>query len=350
MLNKLQIAVTLFIFLLVSCGTESGEPTVQAVPASLENFANKFNKVIRPFFEKNGKRGSFLGKENKRIAFVTFIQNGAKGDVYVFSGQGESYIKYMEFVFDMYRSGYNVHIMDWRGQGFSDRLVSSSSQVCYIDSFDYLIADMGAFIQKVPSTTGNAFVFAHSTGGAVVARYLENNPGVFKAAVLSAPLFGLNTGKTPLVAARLLAAAAVSGGKGADYIDGQGDWKFGPHSDGSGTSSEERHTLMGRMKQEPGNRISTNGGISYKWFHEVLVASDINLAFANSLKTPTLLFQASADKFVALPPQAQFCAKAGSFCKLEIVVGARHEIWREVDAYRVPQMRKMISFFDSHRN
>ncbi|KAK6927345.1 Serine aminopeptidase, S33, partial [Dillenia turbinata] len=67
-------------------------------------------------------------------------------------------------VVDMLTSQYGVYAMDWIGHGGSDGLHG------YVPSLDRVVADTGAFLEKVRSENPGTpcFLFGHSTGGAVV--------------------------------------------------------------------------------------------------------------------------------------------------------------------------------------
>ena len=58
-------------------------------------------------------------------------------------------------------------------------------------------------------------------GGAIGVRYLEEFPLTFDAAILSAPMLGMNTGKYPKWLAKVTADFFCAIGKGTKYAAGQ---------------------------------------------------------------------------------------------------------------------------------
>jgi len=72
--------------------------------------------------------------------------------------------------------------MDHRGQGLSERALENLHK-SYVENFQYYISDLNIFIQNIvnPHCSFNnkfhkPYLLAHSMGGAIAARYLQDHP------------------------------------------------------------------------------------------------------------------------------------------------------------------------------
>ena len=105
---------------------------------------------------ERGVEGSFTGKRDVRIAYRFFAKPEGGPAVVISNGRTESMIKYQEVIYDLYNNGYQVFILDHRGQGFSGRepdLASDPSdekwQIGDVENFDHYIDDLKHFVDSV---------------------------------------------------------------------------------------------------------------------------------------------------------------------------------------------------------
>ena len=61
-------------------------------------------------------------------------------------------------------------------------------------------------------------------GGAIALVCLKRFPGLFEAAILSAPMLGIRTGRIPRPVARCITSAARASGLGLCFVPGAGPW------------------------------------------------------------------------------------------------------------------------------
>ncbi|KAJ8773650.1 hypothetical protein K2173_005896 [Erythroxylum novogranatense] len=87
-----------------------------------------------------------------------------KGILIIIHGLNEHSGRYAQFAKQLTSCKFGVHAMDWIGHGGSDGLHG------YVPSLDLVVADTGAFLEKIKSENPGVpcFLFGHSTGGAVV--------------------------------------------------------------------------------------------------------------------------------------------------------------------------------------
>ncbi|XP_021890492.1 uncharacterized protein LOC110809085 [Carica papaya] len=92
------------------------------------------------------------------------ITGELRGILIIIHGLNEHSGRYAHFARQLTSCNYGVYAMDWIGHGGSDGLHG------YVPSLDYVVADTGAFLEKIKSENPGVpcFLFGHSTGGAVV--------------------------------------------------------------------------------------------------------------------------------------------------------------------------------------
>ncbi|KAF5936145.1 hypothetical protein HYC85_027274 [Camellia sinensis] len=86
------------------------------------------------------------------------------GIMVIIHGLNEHSGRYAHFARQLTSCNFGVYAMDWIGHGGSDGLHG------YVPSLDHVVADTGAFLEKIKSEYPGipCFLFGHSTGGAVV--------------------------------------------------------------------------------------------------------------------------------------------------------------------------------------
>ena len=96
---------------------------------------------------------------------------GRKGTVCVFAGRGETIEKYFETVRDLRNRGFAVAVIDWRGQGLSDRALSDRYKG-YVGTFSQFDTDLETFMRDVvlPDCPPPIFALAHSMGATILLR------------------------------------------------------------------------------------------------------------------------------------------------------------------------------------
>ena len=67
--------------------------------------------------------------------------------IVVCPGRIESYIKYAELAYDLFHLGFDVLIIDHRGQGLSGRMLPDTHRG-HVDNFSDYVDDLAAFWQQ----------------------------------------------------------------------------------------------------------------------------------------------------------------------------------------------------------
>lgn len=111
------------------------------------------------------EEGEFIGVGGVPIRFVRFCSARHQRVVVVSPGRIESYVKYPEVAYDLFQCGYDVMILDHRGQGRSGRLLADTHRGHVINFSDY-VDDFTQFYQQEVKPRGyrQRFALAHSMG------------------------------------------------------------------------------------------------------------------------------------------------------------------------------------------
>ncbi|KAA8521852.1 hypothetical protein F0562_012526 [Nyssa sinensis] len=129
----------------------------------------------------------FFGvRRNALFCRSWFPVNGEmKGIMIIIHGLNEHCGRYAQFARQLTSCNFGVYAMDWIGHGGSDGLHG------YVPSLDHVVADTGAFLEKIKAENPGipCFLFGHSTGGAVVlkAASYPHIEGMLEGIVLTSP-------------------------------------------------------------------------------------------------------------------------------------------------------------------
>lgn len=148
-----------------------------------------------------------------RLRAATWNQAGSRGHVIYLNGRTEFVEKVALPAAHLTRMRFAVASLDWRGQGLSDRL-SEPAIKGHIDHYDQYYSDLEAFVAapEIAGLGGPRLVFGHSMGGLIAAGALLRGTLDAKAAVLSAPMFGIAMTRVDRLAIVPLIAAARKAG------------------------------------------------------------------------------------------------------------------------------------------
>ncbi|WP_299796988.1 alpha/beta fold hydrolase [uncultured Shewanella sp.] len=267
--------------------------------------------------------------------------------IVISSGRIESYIKYRELIFDLYRQGYSIYALDHRGQGLSSRTTDNPQQG-HIDRFETYIDDFAHFIETVVKPKGyrDLFLVGHSMGGTIGTLYMERHPDTFRAAAFSAPMYGI---KLPVGRrfirwlARLL--DTTDSNKGPNYILGGGDYESVEFAKNDLTHSQLRYENYKKLyQQHPQVQV---GSPTNRWLHESIDAAHRAISAARNSPVPILILQADEDTVV--DNFAQYHA-VGGLCQLLNIPKARHEVYMEKDEARNFAVSALLKFLASHHS
>ena len=250
----------------------------------------------------------------------------ARGSVFLLHGYREFIEKYYEVIERLREQGFAVSTFDWRGQGLSSRLLDHPLKG-YVESYDHFIADAHLVHERHASHLSTPhLLMAHSMGGHLGLRLLQEHPDLFKRAVLSAPMLGW---AYPMGAVRVLAKSMVALGQGDRYIPtaGDPDLDVPPNDLTSDLVRLERNRDFWR--RTPALIL---GGPSWRWLYETLCS--IRLVMrpdrVSQITAPILLLSAGRDTVVSPSWHTRLGDMNPQFTIFEIP-DSKHEILQEND-------------------
>lgn len=311
------------------------------------NFTTLMTHEIHQMWQQR-QQNTFMGIKNIPISWICITHPQNKQCVVIVNGRNESFWKYQEVFYEFSRRGFDVFAFDHRGQGASGR-ITIDPEVGYVDSFNDYVEDLHQFVDTIvkPSDYKDAFILAHSMGGAVTTLYLEQHPDIFDAAVLNAPMFGIRMPAAlhciaPFMA-KILTKVVAKYQQQPSYIFGQKAYHEAPFEDNDQCQSLLRYVWAKHLYQiHPELRI---GGPSARWLWQALTAANDCIRDAEKLETPVLLLQAGNDTIVDNKAQCRFNC-ASEQCQIKVIVQARHELLMEKDELRNQALTEAVTFFD----
>ncbi len=341
--------------------------TEQQLPARL------INEIAH--FWQQGTFSQFNGVNNVRINYAFFKQPNSHSNknsnsnppnknahkcLVIVNGRSESYLKYKELSFDLFQQGYNLFLIDHRGQGLSQRLLDNSHKG-YVESFDDYVNDLANFIDDIvqPHCTDKPYILAHSMGGAITIRYLQRFPNTIKAAVLSSPMIAINSGGVP----HSIATALIKSSEQMNQWLSDDQWYFFGHENYKPTAFADNKLMHSKIRyqyhlelfqQQPSIQL---GGVTVKWLVEAISAQQAIFADIDKITTPLLILQAGNELIVDNQAQNEFCQllhkKAPQSCptgKPIVIEGAYHELFFESDDIRNSAIDHTLAWFEKYKN
>ncbi|MCL1056372.1 alpha/beta fold hydrolase [Shewanella gelidimarina] len=321
----------------------AAEPAISLSSVCTFSSEHHLSSPEQTAFWQQVTQASFKTKDGISLAYASVIQQNSKGTIVLSSGRVESYLKYKELMFDLFQQGYDLFAIDHRGQGLSSRTTVNPHQG-HIDKFQRYVDDFGEFIDKIvkPVPEKNYFLVAHSMGGAIGTLYLSQQPGVFKAAVLSAPMYGIKLPLPKRFIRKLASLLDNNNSQQPNYILGGKGYHAPAFEKNDLTNSKLRYDDYRDLYQkEPKLQL---GSPTNRWLVESIDAGENAIKAAQNINIPLLILQAEEDTIVSNAAQKR--ASTG-FCKLIKIPYARHEIFMERDKARNTALTALLNFIEA---
>lgn len=284
--------------------------------------------------------------DDARIRIAVWPAERARGTVLLFPGRTEYVEKYGRVARDLTAAGYSVAGVDWRGQGFSDRLAEDRLLGHVLEFGDYQ-KDVAALLGAARSLDlpEPFLLLAHSMGGNIGFRALAEGLPVARA-VFSAPMWGIQIPPSRRPAAAILPTLARLAGQGERYTPGSRPLIYdhaAGYSDNCLTADPDHFAYLAR--QIAGEEHFALSGPSLHWLGEALKESRA-LRDLPRPDVPALTMVGTEETVVSLTG-IEAMHKGWPGAELRIVPGARHELMMETPALRGEFMSATRAFFDA---
>lgn len=296
------------------------------------------------FLEPYGWRWHyFKNEQGKKLRFGTAFPDSRlpAAVVVILPGRNEFAEKYFEISRDLLKRNLSVWILEWQGQGLSDRFIPNYPQRCHAPSFTQHVADLHGFILEyvkhacVHPDVGRIpmVMLAQSMGANIGLRYLHDHPGIFETAALCSPMLGVPAiDKIPAVSLVANVMSLLGAGR---YAFGQRDWAPTPDTDPAAqySSDPRRRALYDSWMRE--NEALRSGGVTFGWVKSALAACRFlqDPEILKTIKTHMLIALAGRENLV---DNDAIRAAAGhlSAARLLELPESGHEILMERDEIR----------------
>ncbi len=267
-----------------------------------------------------------------------------RGTLLFAGGRGDFVEKYLEPVAHWHDDGWNIVSFDWRGQGGSRGSIVGGN----FTDFDPLVADEAALIAElVADRPGPHVAIGHSMGGHLLLRVMAEHKPPLAAAVLVAPMLGINTFPTPGTFARMLARSFAALARDVTvWPDGRSPLASGLIRQVNLTHCAERFAdEIWWKEQETAFHL---GPPSWGWLEAAFRSTERHRAEAlREVKTPILLIGTERDRLVC-PRAIRAAASALPNAELLMFDDAAHELLREADEVRLAAYAAIDDFLDRH--
>ncbi len=267
----------------------------------------------------------------------------ARGTVTIAMGRSEFIEEYFEIIGSLLERRFDVVIMDWRGQGQSDREIAAGRRG-YVSSFAAYRLDLEALESQVLALYARRpwFALGHSMGAAILLDQAHDGTSPFERMVLSAPMIGIRLRSKAL--AKRLTWLFDAMGFGTRLIPrGSEDSIFTRQFENNILTSDDRQfrRLALAMASLPALAV---GAPTIRWLAGAfrLIDRFADPRYPVETQTPILIVAAGADHIIDTAVTERFASrlKAG---RCITIPHARHQLIMERDDI----MRQFWAAFDA---
>jgi len=260
------------------------------------------------------------------------------GQLLFLTGRADFAEKYLETLAHWHARGWEVAGFDWRGQG-------GSRQAEYdLPDLTAMLADLRAFAADWRGRqAGPSVAIGHSMGGYLLLRWLAEGASEVDAAVLVAPMLGLNSRPLPPGIARGVAAVARWIGLGNRPLVGAGAAAIGRQARLTGDADRyaDEQAWIARMLEytvEPPR---------WNWIADAYagIAQFARPGILEAITVPMLLVGTVQDRLVD-PEAIRRAAARLPHAELELRTDGAHELLREGDPVRNAVLARIDGFLD----
>lgn len=266
------------------------------------------------------------------------------GTILVFPGRTEYIEKYGRTVTDLVKFGYSVLIIDWRGQGLSDRFTEDPMTGHVIRFSDYQ-KDASAMIKAAAELNLPKpwFMLGHSLGACIGLRALTEGLSV-AACAFTSPMWSIRLPAVKRAAAWPLSWAAQSLGQGHVYAPGTNGTSYvlsTPFEDNRLTNDPDMYQYF--VRQATTLTVHQIGGPSMGWLFQTLKETNA-LSKKPSPDVPCLALCGTHDELIETSVVQQRMTRWPSG-RFEQIQDAKHDLLSEVAAIRQKTVAKVSQHF-----
>ena len=285
----------------------------------------------------SGEASSF---DDMQIPWEGYLVKNPRGAVVILHGFTEFPGKYRELSWYFLNRGYHVFLPVQRGHGRGG-IVHSDRFDNYAHDLKHLIGHIKKHTQGLP-----LYLFAHSMGGGVAARYMQLYPSEFKKSVLSSPMFCPMAADLPYYYA--LTGTWFMQLRGKEKKSPLFKHGFDPNTPferANGTSRPRFFWHLARRVEEPAYQTE---GASNRWVYEAvrLRRRVLRRRSCRRITTPLLILSAGNDTQVREKAQRQFAERVAS-SSWRYYPEEKHELFNGTNDMLEGYLKEIFDFLES---
>jgi lysophospholipase len=303
-----------------------------------------FNRRAVPAQARPGVWAARDGWALRRLDWLQPGGTAGRGSLLYAGGRGDFVEKYLEIQNHWFERGWNVTAFDWRGQGGSRGAIEGG----HLDSLDPLVEDLASLVASWRAAAPAPHVaVGHSMGGHVLLRALCERDLGLDAAILTAPMLGINSAPVPALAAAATASlmTAIGLGRHPAWHQPKAPPPRGSMRQAILTGCPERYEdELYWWQKDPGYNL---GAPSWGWLKAAYEScARLTPERLARVRTPLLLVGTDRDRLVD-PDAIRVAARRLPDAELLMFPTAGHEILREKDAVRLAALARIDAFLDA---
>lgn len=268
--------------------------------------------------------------------------------VVLFPGRTEMIEKYGRVIRDLTEAGYGVAIMDWRGQGLSDRL-TRDPLLGDVPDFAHFQRDVAELDRALRQFAPDAprFILAHSMGGCIALRALMRGFDA-QAAAFSAPMWGLPVSRP--IALAVSVAQRLAGLRGFDLreVPGAGiEFRLWENPFDNNDLTMDIDTYAWMQKQVQTHPELQLGAPSVRW----LGAALREVALLADLPSPAMPAYCGLGTRERVVSANAIKSRMTNWPRgtLDLYDGALHELLMEQPHHRTRFLERALALFAAHQ-
>ncbi len=280
-----------------------------------------------------------------RLRLASWPSSGGKGTVFLFPGRTEHIEKYGRVAHDLIAAGYGMLVVDWRGQGLSDRLLPDRRRG-HVDRFsDYQMdVDVMAELACELALPEPWHLIAHSMGGCIGLRALINGLNMSRA-VFSAPMWGIKMPAhyrplahvlPPIARALRVQNRYALTAKPSSYI---AETPFNEN-----VLTHDPKTFAWMQSHAASVEEFAIGGPTIQWVGDAV--QEVQALFRSPRPTIPVITYLGTEEAIVTPEAIRRMHANWPESELRIIEGARHEMMMEIEQIRSRFFRETLAFFD----
>lgn len=309
---------------------------------TLKNYFDDEKGEILSYYDSVAESRHFDAHDGTRIHYSRIVNPDHKKLLVILPGRTEPAAKYAEMAYDLQYEGYDIVIVDHRGQGSSARMLEDR-RIGHVEHFiDYVLdlEEASRMINRMKKYEKKVML-AHSMGTIIGLLHAERNPNFWDGLILGSPMLEIKTRSFPSWFVENLFKVMKGVGMANGFVPGSTEDEEETFENNTVTHCPDRFRMARYIEERDPDLYVADP--SPNWVLEGFKASQEALERRHILDMPILMFQAGLDDYVHEDAQNEFCSTMKN-CKKVKFKDSYHEIFQEKDSIRSKAIKEIKKF------